>query len=322
MMEYIFDEQEVVVQGEYELSATITIPKANTKKFPAIIFVNGSGAADRNGNIKNFNMNIYKLLSESLTKLGFVTLRYDKRGIGKSKGDAYKTGMMDLVDDVICNTKYLQSLPYIDSDKIILLGHSEGCILSTVANEKNPVSGLILISGAGICLKTVMQSQGYQISEELKTMKGLKGVLLRKLLSEKKVAASQNKLFNKVLVSKKDVMITQLRKFPARWLREHLGYTDSDMLHKLEATTCQVFAVTGYKDVQVNYEDLNNIKALNKQNISCTVVKDMDHMLREYQGQKSILNIKKQYKNDIRKPIHTKLEEELKVWCLANYREI
>lgn len=321
-MEYLFDEVEVVEKGEYDLSATLTIPRVNTEKLPAIVFVNGSGGADRNGNMKNFDMNIYKHLSEFLSKIGFVTLRYDKRGIGKSKGDAYKTGVFDLVEDIICNIKYLQSLPYVDSDKIILLGHSEGCVLSTLANEKYPVSGLVLIAGAGTCIKTVILAQGNFLTEEVKALKGLKGRLLRILMPGEKVVLNQNKLFNKVLAASEDVIKVQFRKFPAKWLREHLSYTDSDMLNKLEVATCNVLAVTGDKDVQVNSEDLNSINAFKKEHISCHVIKDMDHLLREYQGPKSMLNIKKQYKSDLDKPIYPKLLEELKVWFIDNYSKL
>ncbi|WP_100403547.1 alpha/beta hydrolase [Bacillus sp. FJAT-42315] len=308
---------EVIVQGEYLLSATVTIPENEHEKHPAVVIVSGTGSADRDGNMKGFQMNIYKELAQFLSSLGFVTIRYDKRGVAKSKGDAYKTGMLDLVNDVISQVEFLKTLSYVDLDRIVLLGHSEGCILTTIAHSKSPVSGLILLAGAGTSLKTAMQYQNMAIVEEVKTMKGVKGLLLRKLVSEKKVAEKQNKFFGTILASKEDVIKLQFKKFPAKWLREHLSYTDEMILNLLQETDCPVLAITGEKDVQANAADLQKVEALGKDNIHCHVVKEMDHMLREYIGEKSVLNVKKQYKNQIGKPTHPQLEEEIEKWCLS-----
>lgn len=310
---------EVIVQGKYLLSATVTIPENEDEKYPAVVIVSGTGSADRDGNMKGFQMNIYKQLAELLSSLGFVTIRYDKRGVAKSKGDAYKTGMLDLVHDVISQVEFLKTLSYVDPDRIVLLGHSEGCILTTIAHSKSPVAGLILLAGAGTSLKKAMQYQNMAIVEEVKTMKGVKGLLLRKLVSEKKVVEKQNKFFGTILASKEDVIKLQFKKFPAKWLREHLSYTDEVILKLLQETDCPVLAITGEKDVQANAADLQAVAALGKENIHCHVVKEMDHMLREYTGEKSVLNVKKQYKNQIGKPMHQQLEEEIEKWCVKYF---
>ncbi|WP_338753157.1 alpha/beta hydrolase [Bacillus sp. FJAT-52991] len=308
---------DVMVQGKYVLSATLTIPENEHEQHPAVVIVSGTGTADRDGNMKNFQMNIYKELAEFFSSLGFVTIRYDKRGVAKSKGDADKTGMFDLVDDVMSQVDFLRSLSYVDPNRIVLLGHSEGCILTTIAHSKSPVAGLILLAGAGTSLKTAMEYQNRGVAEEVKKMKGVKGFLLRKLVSEKKVMEKQQKFFDKILSSKEDVIKLQFKKFPAKWLREHLHYTDGAILNHLKETTCPVLAITGEKDVQTKAADLQTVAALGKDNIHCHVVKDMDHVLREYTGEKSVLNVKKQYKNQIGKPTHPQLEEEIKKWCLS-----
>lgn len=314
-------EKEVVVNGEYELSATLTIPETDEERFPAIVIVPGTGGADRDGNMKNFEMNIYKQLADFLPSLGFITIRYDKRGIGKSKGVPYETGMHDLMDDIIHNIKYLESVPNVDPKRIILLGHSEGCILNTIVHQKNPVAGLILIAGAGTGLKTAMQSQNLMIVKEVQAMKGLKGIMLRRLVSEKGVIDKQNKLFNKVLESNDDVMKIQFQKFPAKWMREHLHYTDEQILAMLKETQCPVLAIAGDKDVQADSEALKDIEALEKANITCLTIPNMDHVLREYTGETSVLNVKKQYKEQIIKPLHPVLESEIKLWLLQHFGE-
>ncbi len=321
-MLYKFSEKEVVVKGEYDLSATLTIPELNSQKLPAVVIIGGTGKGDRDGNMKNFNMNIYRQLAEYLSGLGLITIRYDKRGIGKSKGDFNKTGVHDLVKDIISNINYLENLSNVDKDKILLLGHSEGCILASIANTTHPVSGLILVSGAGICLKTAMQFQNLGIIEEIKKMKGLKGKLLSYLVTEKKVVLKQKKLFDLVSASNEDVLRIQFQKFPAKWLREHLSYTDDDVLDMLNKATCPILVIAGDKDVQADSEDLEMIKALQKQTISCRTIENMDHVLREYSGEKTVINVKKQYKHELNKPLHDKLKEEIKHWYGDNFGEL
>lgn len=320
-MLYGYYDKEVVIKSKVELSATITMPKDKEGKSPAVVIVAGSGGIDRDGNIKKMRVNIYKELAEFLAGMGFVTLRYDKRGVGKSKGNHIETGFMDLADDVGESVEYIKTLPYVDKEKIILLGHSEGCMLSMIVSATHNISGMILLAGAGIGLRTALQYQNQGIVKEIGITKGLKGILLRLLISEKKISEKQNKLFNRFIESKKDVIRVQLIKQPAKWFREHFSYSDTSFLDILKTSTSAIISLTGDKDVQANSDDLKKIVALNKENINCIVIEDMDHLLREYSGEKTLLNIKKQYKAEMGKCIHPSLIEHIKVWCEENYGE-
>lgn len=319
MMRHTFTEKEVVIHGAFDLGATLTIPDGDAKMHPAIVLVAGTGRSDRDGNQKGFHMNIYRQISDFLSSLGFITLRYDKRSVGKSKGDQFTTGMLDLVDDVIANVSYLEGLPTVDKDQIFLLGHSEGCILCTIANQRHPVSGLFLIAGAGTAIKTVMQSQNHFIMEEIKGMKGPKGALLRLMLSEKKVSGKQDRLFEKVLSSTDDVIKVQFTKFPAKWMREHLGYTDEGILSLLKDTECPILVIEGTKDVQTSPKGLENIRTLSQDNITLRVVEDMNHILREFHGQKSLMNLKKDYARLLDNPLHPGLMEVIQDWYLEKF---
>ncbi len=69
-----------------------------------------SGEIDRDGTIVPLKLasNVYKDLAHVMAKLGVVTLRFDKRGVGKSDGDIMKTGMWDLVSDIESTITYLK----------------------------------------------------------------------------------------------------------------------------------------------------------------------------------------------------------------------
>lgn len=311
-----FVEESVVINSDVILKGTIAIPESDSEKLPAVLLVNGSGGADRDGNMKKpeVKSNIYKELAHFITSLGFITLRYDKRAVGESEGDPYTSGMMDLVSDITNNVKFLQNHERVDSSKIILIGHSEGCILSTIASTITPVAGIVLIAGAGTNLREPLLYQNAQVAEEIKTLKGLKGFILRLAVSEKKLQKQQDDLYNIMVNSTEDIVRFKGKKMPAKWFREHFKYTSDDILKILSNATCEILAVTGDKDAQANSNDLKSVQELGKENIKTVVIKNMDHMLKEFTGEKTVLNIMKQYKEEASKPMHFELKAILEQW--------
>jgi len=69
--------EEVTIQGEFDLAATIT-RHASDKKQPAVLIIGGTGKLNRDGNCFGIKLNVYKDLAESMTDMGYVSLRYDK----------------------------------------------------------------------------------------------------------------------------------------------------------------------------------------------------------------------------------------------------
>jgi uncharacterized protein len=316
IMDISFVEEQVIIHEEKALRGTLTLPKIDIKKLPAVLIINGSGSADRDGNIKkpHIEANIYKDLAHFVTGLGFITLRYDKRGIGESKGNPLSVGMQDLVRDVICNIEFLTNHSRIDPSNIILLGHSEGCILATIANTTSPVAGLILLGGAGTNLREPIAYQNAQTAEEVKKISGVKGFFLRRIMNDKKIVKQQEDLYTKVMASTGDKMRYKFQKLPAKWLREHFQYGREDILNILKGFQVPILAITGDKDVQVDPEDIGRLKSLDKENIQGTVIKNMDHMLKEFKGDKTVINLMKQYKKEASQPTHPMLKEALAGW--------
>ncbi len=171
-----FDEYEVAINSEFTLQGTLTKPKADGK-YAAVVIIAGSGEIDRDGTIVPLKLeaNIYKDLAHVMARLGVVTLRFDKRGVGKSDGEFLKTGMWDLVSDIESTITYLKEQPFVNPENIILAGHSEGCMLATVVNARTPVNGLILLTGAAESLEEATKRQREIAYKELKEQKRNKG---------------------------------------------------------------------------------------------------------------------------------------------------
>jgi uncharacterized protein len=150
---------EVMIEGEFPLAATLTIPEGPNEKYPLVVMVHGSGPIDRDANAKGMPMNIFKELSDVVVAEGFASIRYDKRGIGASKGNYYEMGVHDLINDAQAVVEFAKKHPNIDSENVILLGHSEGSIISPFVNEKVPVDGMILLAGTAEPLAENRKSQ-------------------------------------------------------------------------------------------------------------------------------------------------------------------
>ena len=313
-----FVEEQVSINGEVTIKGTLATPHIENKKLAAILIVNGSNSVDRNGNIKipKIKVNIYKELAHLGARLGFVTLRYDKRGVGESGGDKYSKGLTELVDDIINNIKFLQNHPKIDKDKIILLAHSEGCILSTIASTMIPVAGLILVAGAGASLKGFIKYVDAKILEEVKKKKGLKGSILRICINENRIKEQFECLDNKINNCNENTIRFRFKRMSGKWFKEHFKYNDEDILKALQNSNCDILAITGTKDVQADPGRLKIIEKLEKSNIKCVVIENMDHMLKECPAKKTVLGLINQYQEEACKSLHPKFKAVLEEWLI------
>lgn len=310
---------DVEIPATHTLQGTLTIPEKK-ENVPAILFLSGSGKGDRNGNLKekNLNMNMYKELAEHLTDAGFITLRFDKRGTGGSQGDFLHTGMWDLVEDGQSAISFLKTVPEVDQEKIIILGHSEGCILGVAIGARMPVAGLILVSGAGDRLEESMKYQREQMYEELESSKGLKGVLAKWMNIREKGEKDASKYLNKALESDHDTMRYKLVTHNAKWLREHLQY---DVLGDYQKITCPILAVTGSKDVQTIPESVEKVKELVPKSdlVETHIIKDMNHVLKMQEKDRSMTNLMKIYKELQEEPVAEELKSTITNWLQAVY---
>jgi hypothetical protein len=134
-----FTESEVSFQTEdSNIAGNLTVPEGKGR-FPAVIILAGSGPFDRNGDvdarvIEEANAtgqsapalsSTYRDIAYALSQEGFVTLRYDKRGIGNSTGEGGDFPEPSL-RDLKAAVAFLKDNPSVDPKCIALVGHSLG----------------------------------------------------------------------------------------------------------------------------------------------------------------------------------------------------
>lgn len=164
----LYTERECIVGDEWQLPATLTIPKEKGP-FPAIILVHGSGPHDRDETI-GVNKP-FKDLAGGLATKGIVVLRYEKRT--KQYATEILSTMKDFtvneetINDALAAANLIREAEGIDISKIFILGHSLGAMLvPRVATQDKGVAGLILLAGCpnGLYIEKLLEQTEYLVS--------------------------------------------------------------------------------------------------------------------------------------------------------------
>ncbi|WP_274361837.1 alpha/beta hydrolase family protein [Paenibacillus thermotolerans] len=311
-------EKEIEITGTPLLKGTLALPGETNERLPAVLMIVGSGKIDRNGVVDKpkIDLRLYKQLAEFITGLGYITLRYDKRGVGGSEGEYLRTGMWDLVDDAKRAVQFLASRPEVDPNRIIVLGHSEGATLATALNAVRPVNGLVLLSGGGERLEEALQRQRNLAYEDMAQLGGFKGWLLRVLKAAEKSERNARKFTDRIKKSEEDVIKVSMVPVNAKWMREHFFY---DVVKDLEKIECPVLAVTGKNDVQADTEKLSRVTELARGAAEIAAIDDMDHGLKLKVGKTDMLNYRKELPLVGPKPLHKEFTKTLEDWLNRHF---
>ncbi|HYJ01650.1 MAG TPA: alpha/beta fold hydrolase [Nitrososphaeraceae archaeon] len=159
-------------------NAQLTIPAVGNGLFPGVLLITGSGAQDMNSSAifisidnatgtKIYPPTPFFQIADYLSDRGFVTLRYDKRGVGENHTivDSNVWGNMtinDLVQDANKALSVLMKQPEVDPNRITVLGHSEGTVVTPRVAIDNPVKvkNIVLL---GTVAQNISEILDYQI---------------------------------------------------------------------------------------------------------------------------------------------------------------
>ena len=304
--------REVNFHSTVTLSGTLSIPNNNKELKPAVVFIPGSGSVDRDGNVKQFKSDLLLKLSALFTNNGFATLRYDKRGIGKSDGCYLEAGLTELIADAVSAVQFLKSVKAVDPQKIIILGHSEGAFIAPAVYSQEPSNGLILLCGTATPTKHLLPLQMLKLIEEIKYSKGIKGALMKLFRIQTLVKWQWDMLNRKVFSSNKPVIkILGMKKFNAKWFRESCNYNVREYLPNV---TCSTLIIGGEKDIQCIPDEVNDIAKLIAGCCTADIIPNMNHILCHYENQHHLLSLIHEYKQSLKNGLSTEFTETLTHW--------
>lgn len=291
-------EKEITVKSaDVNLAGTVTLP-SEAGSFPCVLMIHGSGPTDRDENARGMKINVFNTIAHYLAAKGIASLRYDKRGCGKSTGNYWETGHYDLVEDGKAMYRYIAAQEYINKDLVFLLGHSEGTlIVQEVSLDYPDVAGLILLAPFAQKMEQVLIWQTNTIIDDFKQGKGISRLIARlqwKLIGDP--VKLQTALFKKLRSTDKAYFRYKLQKINAKWMREILDLDPKDIVSKV---SCPILAISGEKDIQIDPKDALRIAELAKGEVEYHIVPNLTHILRLDEQTPSILSYRKLLKTDM-----------------------
>jgi pimeloyl-ACP methyl ester carboxylesterase len=233
---------------------------------PAVLIIAGSGPTDRNGNQPDgaITSATYRQLAVALEKSGIRSLRFDKRMIGTSTGPK-PIAESDLrishyVNDAAAWARFLALQPGVNC--VVILGHSEGALIASMAARQLSTCGVISAAGVGRPFGDLLRAQ---LANSGMTPTALAQVhaVITELEAGRPVPgiSHTNDLFRP---SVQPYLISQFSIFPAA---------------ELAKVIVPVLILQGDNDIQVTEED-SGLLAKAKPDATRVVVAGMNHGLR------------------------------------------
>ncbi|WP_192981650.1 alpha/beta hydrolase [Pseudomonas sp. EggHat1] len=142
------------------LYGSLLVPQSE-KPVPVALLIAGSGPTDRDGNNPQGGHNdALKKLAQVLARYGIASLRYDKRGVAASRTatpDERDLSVERYVADAEGWAGLLRDDPRFD--RLILIGHSEGALIASLAAPGSQADALVSIAGPAYPIGQVLDMQ-------------------------------------------------------------------------------------------------------------------------------------------------------------------
>jgi pimeloyl-ACP methyl ester carboxylesterase len=251
-----------------KIDGTLLLPE-NKKDLAVALIIAGSGPTDRDGNNPYMKNNSLKMLAEGLAGQGIASLRYDKRGVAKSKDAAVKE--IDLrFENYVADAEEWISLLKKDKrfKKVIVIGHSEGSLIGMIASKKAGADKFVSIAGAGM-------PAGDIIREQLKSQPLMVTEAALPILD----SLEQGKTVKEVPQMLASLFRPSVQPYIISWFK----YDPRKEIAKL---SIPVLIVQGTTDIQVSVKDAENLKKAEPK-AELKIIEGMNHILKEAEADRT-----------------------------------
>lgn len=267
------------------IEGTLLVPDSGDT-FPLALIISGSGPTDRDGNNPMMKNNSLKMLATELEKHGIASLRYDKRGIGKSKKAGEREEDLRF-DHYIYDAISWISLLSKDTrfSEIILIGHSEGSLIGMIASQQAKVSKFVSIAGSGQPADQMIRKQLYA---QPVAVQNLANPILDKLVQGETVDNINPMLYSLFRPSVQPYLISWFKYDPGK---------------EISKLTNPVLIIQGDSDIQVSSNDAEILQK-SKPDAERRIIHGMNHVLKDA-GPDRVKNIQTYNQPDL--PINSEL---------------
>ncbi|TCT84894.1 alpha/beta hydrolase [Pseudomonas sp. LP_4_YM] len=249
--------------GQGVLHGSLLLPQQDMPP-PVVLIIAGSGPTDRDGNNPaGGRVDNLKRLALLLANANIASVRYDKRGVAASQPatpDERDLSVERYVADVVAWGHKLKADPRFGP--LILIGHSEGALIASLAAEQAGASAVISLAGSGRPMAEVVREQ---LAERLPPAQLARGSALLDRLEAGQTSLDVPAPLRQVFrPSVQPYLITLFRQDPAA---------------AFARLSMPALIVQGRNDVQVDVADAQKLKDA-KPDAHLVLIEGMNHMLR------------------------------------------
>lgn len=259
---------------------TLMTPEQDTNRV-VVLLICGSGATDRDGNNPQMKGNSIRYLAEDLCAKGVASLRYDKRGIARSVESAMPEQDIHISTYVEDAKGWIEALSK-DYDRVVVVGHSEGAKIGTMASAGNSrVAGLVLLAGAGRPTDEILKTQIRQTSPMV-----LESVssIIDTLKTGRMVEQVPQMLYALFRPSVQSYLISDFA---------------VDPVEVLQGVDVPVLITQGDKDLQIGVEDARLLQEV-RPDAELVIIPNMNHVLKPCVSTDMAVQMETYVKPDIR----------------------
>lgn len=283
----ILAQQESLVRSEIRISpyveGTLVVPET-VERPNLVIFVQGSGPTDRDGNQSFMKNDALKKLATTLAEEGIASYRFDKRIVRMDQLGIREEDIRfgDFVTDVSTAIDHFRKTDRFD--KLIVLGHSQGSLVGMLAAHQQ-ADAFISIAGAAEPIDSIIVEQiGLQAPQ-------LQENAAQSFQDLREKGSSQN--YHPMLEM---IFRPSVQPFILSWMQ----YNPKETIQDLEIP---VLLITGSKDLQVEPAHAEELKEAYPEG-RLVILDKMNHVFRKIEGDD--LENSKSY-NEPGLPLHPEL---------------
>ncbi len=258
-----FDQRPLSLETERgTLRGTLLQPRS-AEPLPVVLLIAGSGPTDRDGNNPAGHNDSLKRLAMALARQGIASLRYDKRGVAASRAatpNERDLSVEQYVADAAAWGHQLKADPAFDH--LIVLGHSEGALIASLAADAANADAVVSLAGSSRPIDQVLREQlQYRLPPQLLAQSTQ---LLDTLLTGQTVSEVPDELQVLFRPSVQPYLISLFRQDPSA---------------AFASLRMPALIVQGTHDIQVGVADAQALQAA-KPDAQLALIDGMNHVLR------------------------------------------
>lgn len=257
------------------LGANIAFGDTSKQKSPLVIFVHGSGPADRDETLGPNKP--FRDLAQGLAQQGIASLRYDKRTFAYQYDSKILNDQMTIYEETVYDAmdavKTAKQFSFVDLNRIYIVGHSQGAMCAPkIAELCAEVKGIVMMAAPVTNLVDVIPQQVEYIAmldDTLSNAEQMQLTSVKWMVDKIKSPTLSDKTPKGMLMGAS-----------ASYWKSVLNYNQAATAKGL---TIPVFVMNGARDYQVTEKEFNAWKKelAGKSNVQFMLYPKLNHLFLE-----------------------------------------